>query len=425
MKHVVEAVKLKNGASGLLIDIPSASVMNFRFAFRAGHYFAKSPDIYEVSHLMEHLAFGQNSAYPDEQSYEAEFTRNGAYHNAWTSDRFIVYEAECADFEWNRILDLQELAIAQPLFNEDELKSEKSNVRSELTGYQNDYNRLIWPKLQQDLGDSILTYAERLKTISNIDIEDIREHHRRTHTAENLQFIIAGNLKGRKAKIVSMLENWRLRSGRKLEFPQIQRQACSPINIRRKDASNLSFGFILYSDRLFDLTEQYAIGCLNHILTGTMNSRIFGQARKRGIVYDVSSTTSYDSHSSAWIFGGEVNAENATDLFDLIAIELQRILNGHIDQKDIDAAKSYALGRHQMLAQTPDQIAAYYERDYLTSGDYEDMEHAPAMIKDIKKSTMVNLTRELVGSDVSGLAVVSNVDKAFINELWQRIKDTL
>ena len=425
MKHVVEAVKLKNGASGLLIDIPSASVMNFRFAFRAGHSFAKSPDIYEVSHLMEHLAFGQNSAYPDEQSYEAEFTRNGAYHNAWTSDKYIVYEAECADFEWDRILELQELAIAQPLFNEDELKSEKSNVRSELTGYQNDYSRLIWPKLQQDFGEPVLTYAERLKTINNIDIKDIKEHHCRTHSAENLQFIIAGNLKGRKTKIISMLEGWRLRSGKKLEFEPIQRQACSPINIRRKDASNLSFGFIFNTDRLFDLTEQYALGCLNHILTGTMNSRIFGQARKRGIVYDVFSASSYDPYSSSWIFGGEVNAENATDLFDLIAIELQRILNGHIDIKEIEAAKSYALGRHQMLAQTPDQIGAYYERDYFLSGEYEDMEKAPAMIKNIKKTTMVNLTRELVGSNLSGLSVVSNVDKAFITELWQRIQDTV
>ena len=222
-----------------------------------------------------------------------------------------------------------------------------------------------------------------------------------------------------------MLEKWHLRSGKKLEFKPIQRQACSPINIRHKDASNLSFGFIFNADRRFNLTEQYALGCLNHILTGTMSSRIFGQARKRGIVYDVFSASSYDPYSSSWIFGGEVNAENATDLFDLIAIELQRIINGHIDVKEIESAKSYALGRHQMLAQTPEQIGAYYERDYFLSGEYEDMDKAPTMIKNIKKTTMVNLTRELIGSNLSGLSVVSNVDKAFITELWQRIQNTI
>ena len=423
MEHIVEEVKLKNGATGLLIHIPAATVMNFRFAFKAGHIFAKDLNIYEVSHLMEHMAFGQNKEFPDEQAYEAEFTRNGAYHNAWTSDKLIVYEAECADFEWERILKLQELTIAQPIFNEEELKSEKSNVRSELTGYQNDYSRLIWPKLQQSLGEPVLTYAERLKTISNIELSDIQEHHKRTHVAKNMQFIIAGNLKGRKSKIVEMLENWHLNKGKTSVADSIIRKATDPILIRRKDASNLSFGFIFHTNRLFDLTDQYAIGCLNHILNGTMNSRIFGQARKRGIVYDTFSTTSYDSDGSAWIFGGEVNAENAIDLFDLIAIELGNIVNGSIRYRDIEAAKSYALGRHRMLAQTADQIGSYYERDYFTYNEYENMEKAPEMMRNIKKTTMVRIAREFIESNISGLSVVSNIDKAFINELWRRIQE--
>ena len=157
MKHTIEEVRLKNGACGLLIDAPGSPVLNIRIIFRAGNKFVKNHDIYEVAHLMEHMAFGRNAQFRDEQAYETEFTKNGAYHNAWTSDYFIAYEAECADFEWERILALQELAIAKPRFNEEELASEKGNVRSELTGYQNDYSRLIWPKLQQELGDEVLT----------------------------------------------------------------------------------------------------------------------------------------------------------------------------------------------------------------------------------------------------------------------------
>ena len=38
MKHTVEKVKLSNGAEGLLIDIPDASVMTFEFNFRDGKY---------------------------------------------------------------------------------------------------------------------------------------------------------------------------------------------------------------------------------------------------------------------------------------------------------------------------------------------------------------------------------------------------
>ena len=421
MKYSIEEVRLKNGARGLLIDAPSSPVLNIRVIFRAGNKFVKKPEIYEVAHLMEHMAFGRNAEYRDEQAYEAEFTKNGAYHNAWTSDYFIAYESECADFEWQRILELQELAIAKPRFNEEELKSEKGNVRSELTGYQNDYNRLIWPKLQQSLGEEVLTYGERLKTINNIELKDIRDHYRRTHTANNMQFIITGNLHGRKKKILTMLEAWDLKPGEEFEMPLSVYRATNPVLIRRKDASNMSFGFSFVIQRSLTPAEQYAMGCLNHILNGTMSSKIFGTARKKGIVYGMGSQAESDKWSSTWDFYGEVNAENVVDLFDLIAVELGKVINGDISEADIEAAKSYALGHHQMLAQTADQISSYYLHNYIMHGDYQAMMDAPKMIEKIDKSTIVQLARIFLQSGVSGLAAVGTIDKAVLDEVWGRI----
>ena len=421
MKHTIEEINLKSGARGLLIDVPGSSVMNVRVIFRAGNKFVKKPEIYEVAHLMEHMAFGRNAEYKDEQAYEAEFTKNGAYHNAWTSDYYIVYESECADFEWERVLALQELAIAKPRFNEEELNSEKGNVRSELTGYQNDYARLIWPKLQQELGEKVLTYAERIKTISNIELKDIRDHYRRTHTARNMQFVITGNLRGRKRKIVQMLEKWDLKEGERFDLPINDYVATDPVVIRRKDASNVSFGFSFIIQRALETKEQYAMDCLNHILNGTMSSKIFGEARRRGLVYGIGSNAESDCWSSTWDFDGEVNAENAAELFDLIAIELSKIINGDIQESDIEAARNYALGRQLMLAQTADQISMYYLRNYITTGTFEPISDAPKMIAAIDKSTIVQLAREFMSSGISGLATVGNMNKSFVDELWARV----
>ena len=57
MKHSVEEITLKNGAKGLLIDIPGASVMSTRIQFRAGMMYAKNHYVYEIPHVVEHLAF--------------------------------------------------------------------------------------------------------------------------------------------------------------------------------------------------------------------------------------------------------------------------------------------------------------------------------------------------------------------------------
>ena len=117
MKHTVEEIKLKNGARGLLIDVPDATVMSMQVHFRAGSRYVRDKDIYETAHIMEHMAFGASEKYRSGHDFEQEFTKNGAYHNAYTSDYSMVYDAVCADFEWDRILELQRIAITTPRFN--------------------------------------------------------------------------------------------------------------------------------------------------------------------------------------------------------------------------------------------------------------------------------------------------------------------
>ncbi|MBR3180850.1 insulinase family protein, partial [Candidatus Saccharibacteria bacterium] len=268
MKHSVEEVHLKNGAKGLLVNVPGASVMATRVHFRGGLRYAKKPSLYEIAHVVEHLSFGANAKYKSEFEYESEFTKNGAYHNAWTSDLSICYETECADFEWDRILDLKRLAICEPRFNEEELKSEKGNVKSELTGYLNEYGRLLWPRLQQSIGEDVKNLPERLKTLPNIELKDIREHYRRTHTSKNMRFIIAGSLNfRRRRKIIKLLNAWSLKEGERLTVPLDELHSESPVLIRRKDASNITFGFSFITPRRFDTVCTSAMACLNHILT--------------------------------------------------------------------------------------------------------------------------------------------------------------
>ncbi len=395
--------------------------MNTKFQFRAGMRYAKRPEVYEIAHIVEHLAFGANAEYTSEQAFEADFTKNGAYHNAWTSDFSVCYESECADFEWDRIMQLQQVAIAQPRFNDEELQSEKGNVRAELTGYMNDYARLLWPRLQQMVGENVPDLQERIKTISGIELKDIREHYRRTHTAHNLRFIIAGNLRHRKHKIMRMLEDWDLRPGERFEIPTDDLHSSAPVLIRRKDASNITFAFTWLTPRKLEPSEVYAMNCLNHILNGTMSSKILGQARKYGLVYGMGSDLSNGWHNASWDFDGEVNLESSTKLFDLIHKELNNVLNGDISDDDIAAAKSYAIGRYQMGAQTVSQISDYYADGYFTNGTIEKYDRMSNLVKKIKKSTMVDLAREFIGSEISALVAVSSVEKAAIVELADRL----
>ena len=63
MKHVVTEHTLKNGAKGLLVHVPDASVMTFEINLRAGDFLAP-PDKWEVAQIMEHLLLGANELIP-------------------------------------------------------------------------------------------------------------------------------------------------------------------------------------------------------------------------------------------------------------------------------------------------------------------------------------------------------------------------
>ena len=423
MRHSVEEIELKNGAKGLLIDIPTASVMDTRVQFRAGIRYAKRPELYEIAHVVEHLSFGANAKYHSEAAYEAEFTKNGAYHNAWTSDFSVCYETECADFEWDRILDLKRIAITSPRFVEEELKSEKGNVRAELTGYLNDYTRLLWPRLQKGIGEASPTFSERIKTISNIELKDIREHYRRTHTAKNMRFIIAGKIdRRRKKEIIHMLEDWDLKEGERFEIPKDELHASEPILIRRKDASNITFGISFVSPERLESSKAQTMSCLSHILTGTMYSKIFGEARKRGLVYNLWSGLSNNENISSWDFEGEVNLESAEELFILIQKQLSKILDGELADEDIEAAKSYGLGRYQMGAQTVAQIADYYADSYFQAEEIAKYDNVPDVINKLNKSELIELARAYANTGINAFAAVSSTDKATINSLATHLK---
>lgn len=411
MQHTASEVRLKNGARGLLIDIPGATVMSFQFQFRAGNRYVRDKDIYETAHIMEHMAFGANARFGNEHEYEADFTKNGAYHNAYTSDTSMVYVADCADFEWERIFDLQRVAICQPKFNAQELEAEKGNVKSELTGYLNSHNRVLWPKIQQNLGEEVYTFWQRLQTIPRVTLDDVRDHYTRTHTTNNMRFVIAGKLQGRKASIIREMENWELPVGELLPAPQDEQHRAAPTLIRRKEASNLTFGWSVIMPRNLSDEESGAMEVLDHILTGTMHSRIYGAARRKGLAYGMFSDTSVGFYDSSWDFGGQVNLDTAPQLFDIIVREVRSVLDGNITTAELDSAKSYALGRHQMGAQTVAQISNFYTGRYFLDGEVKDYNKVPDAIRKSSMECMIDTAKEFIASDTWILAGVSSGDK--------------
>lgn len=422
MKHTVHEVNLKNGANGLIIDVADATVMSYQVHFLAGSRFVKDREAYETAHIMEHMAFGANTKFPDAQAFGADFERNGAHYNAFTSDLSMVYIANCADFEWDRIMDLQKLAITKPLFIADELKSESGNVRNELTGYLNSHPRLLWPKMQAALGEPVMGYEDRLKILHNTTLEDIKEHYKRTHSLKNMRFAIAGNIDEAKLNtIMEKIEEWELPEGKRLDIPHDKLHKAKPFLIRRREAANLTFAWSIALNRKLTNEELDAMAAVDHLLTGTLHSRILGSARKAGLAYGMYSDATAYHFNSTWDFSAQVNLETVEPLFDIIVKQVGEVLSGRITDEEVENAKQYALGKHQMGAQTVGQINSWYGSRYFFDEHVDDFDQRPIAIKSITKEAMVEVAREFIKPGKWGLGGVGSNKLDLMNRLNDKV----
>lgn len=423
MKHTVSETVLRNGAKGLLIHIPDASVMVFDINFRAGEYLVE-PDKWEVPHLMEHVLLGANELIPKARDFQAEIEKNGAYSNATTGVYDINYEAECADFEWDRVLGLLLIAITKPLFLDEEFAAEFGNVQEEMAARSNNHFRRLSLEMRKALGLIAKTDAERLDIMGNVGVEDVRQHYAKTHFAPNMRFVIAGNLPpDRRKAVVKLLEAIDLpNKGKRFVLPQERpRRLTKPVYVPNDTVENLYFYIDTFMKRRLSEPETDALSLVNTMLTETLYSRILGTARERGLVYGMNSGLSHTRGASNWWFGAQVSDKNARPLLKITVDELRKVLSGDISDQEIESTRQYALGRFQRSAQTVGSTAAGYAGRYFFDGEIDNYYRIPERIKAVSKQDIIEVSRAMFADDIWGFGTLGNCGDVFAEQLREDI----
>lgn len=397
--------------------------MTYDINFRAGEYLVEEAK-WEVPHLMEHVLLGANDYLPRARDFQAELEKNGAYSNAMTGVYDITYEAECADFEWDRVLGLMLIAITKPLFLEEEFTAEFGNVQEEMTARSNNHFRRLSLEMRKNLGLIAKTDAERLELMQNVSVDDVREHYKRTHHAPNMRFVIAGNITASRRKAIEHLftEIDLPRGGVRFDLPQeLPQRLSSPVYVPNDTVENLYFYIDTFMKRRLSDSETDALNIVNTMLTETLYSKILGTAREHGLVYGMNSGLSQTRDASNWWFGAQVSDKNAAPLLKIIVNEISKVVSGDIAISEIDATKQYALGRFQRSAQTVGGTAAGYSGRYFFDEVIENYYQIPERIKAVTKAQIVDVAGAMFDENIWGIGVLGNCGEAFASKLQAQL----
>jgi predicted Zn-dependent peptidase len=426
MKHTVSEHHLAGGAAGLVIDVPGSDVVSIQIRFNSGYQFADRK-LYEVPHVMEHLLATVTQKHPQQNAFIIDAQRNGAYFNASTSVDMNGYIYECADFELDRILDLVEEQVAEPLFEPKSLEAELSNVREELSRNTTQHATVCSIQLaERSFPQMWLNFDERIEQLEQIKLDNVREHYERTHTSANCRFVIAGSFPDGGAKLVKRLDKTfrRLPAGERLRRSlEIGRDLEQPV-VTQRDIQQLYYRVVMYFGELTE-AETRAMTLLRLVLVGGMGARILGEARRRGLAYGVSGAGHAEPGNSSFGFLGYVTPKNAEALFQLITREFAAVRDGQLTEAELGAAKDLLIGSLKRSTQNPGDILGWYLEPYDESGEIRDFARTMDLLREVRLDELQAVAKTAAQAHRRGISFVGSVDDeqskayaAMLEPLW-------
>jgi predicted Zn-dependent peptidase len=333
--------------------------------------------------------------------------------NASTSVDTNGYIYECADFELDRILDLLEEQLAEPLFESKSLKAEIGNVREELSRSTTQHATVCSVMLaEKSFPELWLNFDDRIGQLPDIEVEHVRSHYERTHTSANSRFVIAGSLSGQADKIIKRLDRAfaRLPKGERfVRSPNVGLDLPQPV-LTVRDIQQLYYRVVMYFGELTE-AETRAMTLLRLVLVGGMGARVLGEARRRGLAYGVGGAGHAEPGNSSFGFVGYVTPKNAEPLFELMAREYAAVRDGQLQEEELEAAKDLLIGSLKRSTQTPGDILGWYLEPYDESGEIRDFNRTMELLRGVRLDEVRAVAKKAAAAHRRGLSFVGGLDE--------------
>jgi len=131
---------LENGLQALLVSDPEADKAAASMNVRVGS--AQDPDdLQGLAHFLEHMLFLGTEPYPEPDAYQHYISNNAGSHNAFTAQQDTNYFFDIEPSALPGALDRFSAFFLSPLFNADQLESERNIVHSEYMARIRDESR--------------------------------------------------------------------------------------------------------------------------------------------------------------------------------------------------------------------------------------------------------------------------------------------
>ncbi|MFZ2836374.1 MAG: insulinase family protein [Candidatus Saccharimonadales bacterium] len=421
--HTLEIIELPNGSKGMVVNTPGAPVAAYSIQFRAGSDEATRAFPFQVAHTLEHIveAGPDIPRYPKKSDYLQELQENGAWRNAFTGEFGISYVGDCIPDELLRILKLRLSAIANPKLTEQILKSESGNVIEEMGQRVADYIRLANALTRKSLSNGAWqTSKEAMVDAKSVTIADVVNYHKKTHTIDNLRFMVVGDIENIKDSIIGLLSSSMLPNGQRLMGPTTQPVNTNVYNYEeRSSLENLFTNFTMAIPRQLTAKEVATMQIINNLLCNSWDSRILGRAREAGLCYSMRGYIELLKTQTIWAFDTPIGPKNASKFFKLMSDALND-LSGEVVVTDLEMqkAKAFLIGQSKKNGQTTQELLNMYSEEYFGLDTVTTAEEKITLLDSVSSKDISRLVDEFVLSQSRVFSGVGSVKESEFKKLY-------
>ncbi len=364
-----------------------------------------------IAHFVEHMLFKGTDSRSAEDIAQA-IDSIGGQLDAFTAKEYASYYIKVLDEHLPLALDILSDIVLNPAFSVEDIEREKKVVVEEIKMVEDTPDDLVHEIFTQGfwedhpLGRPILGTRE---TVESFTTGTLRDYFRKAYVPGNFIVSAVGNLEH--AHVRNLVEE--KFGALKSVGDAVGEQAPTvvpKIQIRNKELeqSHLCLGSSSYPQ---DHDDRYSSYVLNHLLGGSMSSRLFQNVReKRGLAYAVfSGLAAYRDAGAFTIYAGCAN-EAVGEVIDLVVEELKAVKQTPVLPAELQRAKDHLKGSLMLsLENTASRMShlarqeIYFDRQFGLDETLQGVERVTA--EDVQR-----VASDLFGNDALAATVLGNVN---------------
>ena len=341
----VNTTRLPNGLTILTEHMPGLRSVTFGIWVRRGSRHESAP-LNGICHFIEHALF-KGTRTRTAHDIATESDRLGGHLDAYTSHEITGFSMKVVDTAMPAAFDLIADMLANPRFDEADLKREQSVIIEEMKMIEDTPDELLGELLnaayfpEHSLGRPIEGTVE---TVSNFDREKTSAFHAHNYAPANLVIAAAGNVDHQQFTDLALRffggSNGHVGSDLGAAAPA----PSAPILIERKSELEQAHLIVAAPWPSARSEDRYVASMLGTIIGGGTSSRLWPSIREdRGLAYAIGAGGNMFTDVGMFTIYAGVSPVHIDQVLDLSLKELRRVVRDPVTNDELKLAKEQAI----------------------------------------------------------------------------------